>query len=432
MTETMTESRQALDALRIDRAPELPPTGAGRRVLWIVLALLVVAAAVVGLLRWRRGAALPRVVTATVQAVGGGSPAVLDASGYVTARRQATVSSKVTGKIVEVLVEEGMAVEEGQVLARLDDTTAQAALRLSRANLEATRRSVAETEVRLKKAELDLERARTLVGKKVAAQADLDAARTEQEALEARLALEREQVEVARREVDTRQVTVDDAVIRAPFDGVAVTKDAQPGEMISPVSAGGGFTRTGICTLVDMSSLEIEVDVGESYIQRVRPDQPVEATLDAYPDWRIPGRVITIVPAADREKATVRVRIAFDRLDPRILPDMGVHVAFLDEGSAAGEEAREPAAVRLLVPRAAIRQGLQGGDVAFVVTDGGADGGDGGPTVSRRPVTTGAVEGERVQVLSGLAAGDRVVVEGPSALADGDRVRIETASGGAG
>jgi len=412
----MTESRHSLDALRIDREPEEAP-GGGRRTLWIVIALLVVAALVVtGFLWWRRGAALPRVTTATVRSVGGGSPAVLDATGYVTARRQATVSSKITGKVVEVLVEEGMAVDEGQVLARLDDTTARAALRLSRANLGAAQKAEAETHVRLEQAALDLERAEALVGEKVSAQADLDSARTEREALEARLALERQQVEVARRELDTRQVAVDDTVIRAPFAGVAVSKDAQPGEMISPVSAGGGFTRTGICTLVDMSSLEIEVDVGESYIQRVRPDQPIEATLDAYPDWTIPGRVITIVPAADREKATVRVRIAFDQLDPRILPDMGVHVAFLDEGSAE----RKPAPARLLVPRVAIRSADDGGDVAFVVT------GEDSPTVERRTVTTGAIEGEDVQVLDGLSAGEQVVVEGPSDLADGDRVRVET------
>jgi len=415
----MTEPRHSLDDLRIDREPE-PPPGGGRRTLWIVLVLLVAAAAIAGFLWWRRGASLPRVTTATVREVGGGSPAVLDASGYVTARRQATVSSKITGKVVQVLVEEGMAVDEGQVLARLDDTTVRAALRLAQANLEAARRAVAETQVRLKQAGLDLERAETLFGKKVSAQADLDAARTERQALEARLALEHQQVEVARRELESRQVAVDDTVIRAPFAGVAVSKDAQPGEMISPVSAGGGFTRTGICTLVDMSSLEIEVDVGESYIQRVRPDQPIEATLDAYPEWRIPGRVITIVPAADREKATVRVRIGFDQLDPRILPDMGVHVAFLDEGS----EGREPAPARLLVPRAAIRSAAEGGDVAFVV-EGEAAATAG--TIERRAVTTGAIEGERVQVLSGLAAGERVVVEGPSDLADGERVRVETA-----
>ncbi len=416
----MTEPRHSLDDLRIDREPEPPPGGGRRDALDRARPARGGGGAIAGFLWWRRGASLPRVTTATVREVGGGSPAVLDASGYVTARRQATVSSKITGKVVQVLVEEGMAVDEGQVLARLDDTTVRAALRLAQANLEAARRAVAETQVRLKQAGLDLERAETLFGKKVSAQADLDSARTEREALEARLALEHQQVEVARRELESRQVAVDDTVIRAPFAGVAVSKDAQPGEMISPVSAGGGFTRTGICTLVDMSSLEIEVDVGESYIQRVRPDQPIEATLDAYPDWRIPGRVITIVPAADREKATVRVRIGFDQLDPRILPDMGVHVAFLDEGS----EGREPAPARLLVPRAAIRSAAEGerrglrGRTARPPPRSGDQ---------RRAVTTGAVEGERVQVLAGLSAGERVVVEGPSDLADGERVRVETA-----
>ncbi len=203
-------------------------------------------------------------------------------------------------------------------------------------------------------------------------------------------------------------------MIRAPFSGVAISKDAQPGEMISPVSAGGGFTRTGICTIVDMASLEIEVDVNEAYIQRVQPGQRTMATLDAYPDWQIPSRVIMPVPTADRQKATVRVRIGFEALDPRILPDMGVKVAFLDkEGEAAAAERPKAA---LVVPRKALRKDGDR-DVVFVVKDG---------LVERRAVGVGPTPGEEAVVTSGLTSGEQVVVEGPADLADGAKVAVQS------
>lgn len=410
--------RPSLDALRIDREPAPAGSGGPGRWIWPAAALLLLVAGGLGWWRLATGGP-PEVTTARVTEVRGGSPAVLDASGYVTARRQATVSSKVTGKIVEVLVEEGMEVAEGQVLARLDASSQRAAVALSEASLEAARRALAEIEARLAKARLDLTRAERLAAEEVTARAELDAARTEVDALEARLALERERVAVARRELALQRVQLDDTVIRAPFAGVAVSKDAQPGEMISPVSAGGGFTRTGVCTLVDMESLEIEVDVGESYIQRVRADQRVEAVLDAYPDWRIPARVITTIPAADREKATVEVRIGFDRLDPRILPDMGVKVAFLARHEGAEEEGAAPGVGddapqrRILVPRAALRE-VDGEPAAWVLRDG---------RVERRRLTLGADEGERVRVVSGLEPGERVVVEASGELAEGLEVR---------
>jgi len=239
--------------------------------------------------------------------------------------------------------------------------------------------------------------------------ADLDAAQAEADSLRARIELAREQVEVAQSLVAIRETELRDTVIRAPFDGVAISKDAQPGEMVSPVSAGGGFTRTGISTIVDMSSLEIEVDVNESYINRVRPDQAVEAVLDAYPDWRIPASVITTVPAADRQRATVLVRIAFDELDDRLLPDMGVKVAFL------GEETRpDPERSRLIVPAAAVRtDGEQ--SVVFVIRD---------DRVERRAVALGSSDGDRVEIVSGLRDGEQIVVDGPKTLTDGDRVEL--------
>ena len=404
----MTAAPPSLDGLRIERRDD-PARGPGW---WLVLPVALVAAAGGGWWWWTGPAqiATVRTMAARETTVAPADAAVLNASGYVTARRQATVSSKVTGKLVAVLVEEGMAVREGQVLARLDDSTVRSQLALAEARLVASRRAIAEQEVRLNEAQLNLARTRRLVEEGVVGAADLDTDTAEVDSLAARIALSREQVVVAEREIDVFRTQLDDMVIRAPFDGVAISKDAEEGEMISPVSAGGGFTRTGVSTLVDMDSLEIEVDVNESYINRVSDGQRVVANLDAYPDWDIPGAVITTVPAADRQRATVLVRIAFDELDPRILPDMGVNVAFLED------EPPEPRAeaTRLLVPAGAARS-REGRDIVYVLR---------GDLVERRAVRLGASVGNQVEVVSGLTAGERVVVEGPEDLADGDRVTV--------
>ena len=407
----MSNPKPSLSDLRIDDHARYG--GSGRMGLGLLIFAL---AAVAGVAAWywvRAPRAVPVRVATVVEAAAnpaGGGPVLLNASGYVTARRRATVSSKMTGKVVEVRVEEGMAVKAGQVLARLDDSTLRRYFELAEAELAASRRVAAETEVRLKEARQTLDRARALVRDGIAGQAELDRAEAEVDALKARLELTREQVTVAERQVALRQTDLDDTVIRAPFAGIALSKDAQPGEMVSPVSAGGGFTRTGISTIVDMSSLEIEVDVNESFINRVAPGQGVEATLDAYPDWRIPAHVITIVPTADRQRATVLVRIGFEKLDPRILPDMGVKVAFL----GAAEPASAPARPRLAVPRAAIRTD-QGQSIVFVVVE---------DHIERRAVRAGDAKGDLVEIASGLAAGERVVVEGPPELADGSRVVV--------
>lgn len=402
----MTESKDLLKELRIDRSRNAHRSGRWGWLLALVPLLLIIAAG-----WWWLGSSKAATVRTVIvrEATGSGASAVLNASGYVTARRQATVSSKTTGKIVEVLVEEGMRVRRGQVLARLDDSNQQASLALAKAELAAARQALAETRVRLADARRTLERTQGLLEARVASQAELDRARAEVDSLEARLTKQREDAGVAERQVSVWQQQVEDTVIRAPFSGVVVSKDAQPGEMISPVSAGGGFTRTGICTLVDMDSLEIEVDVNESYIARVEPGQRVEATPDAYPDWQIPAQVITTVPAADREKATVRVRIGFEKLDPRLLPDMGVKVTFLETGGEDPSAAR----ARLLVPQSAVREG-NGKQVVYVVSN---------EQVERRAVNLGATAGDEVVVLAGLSPGERVVVEGPEDLADGDPVR---------
>jgi len=401
--------RGTLDGLKIDRSAE---DERPRRRGWRIAALVVVALGVVAILPGFF-ARPPQVRTATVSesASGRSTGAVLNASGYVTARRQATVSAKTTGKVMEVMVEEGMKVEEGQVLARLDDSLTGKQERLALAEASAARQSLHETEVRLAEAQLNAKRAADLSAQGVASQADLDAANANLDSLRARLNAQREQVEVANRQAELASQGQEDTVIRAPFAGVAISKDAQPGEMVSPISAGGGFTRTGISTIVDMSSLEIEVDVNEAYIARVRAGQRVEATLDAYPEWRIPAHVITPIPSADRQKATVKVRIGFEALDPRILPDMGVKVAFLSDEAAA--DAGSGRGV-LAVPRAALRQ-VGGQDVVYVVKGG---------RVERRAVKVATAPGDPAQIEAGLAAGESVVVEGPAELEDGGKVRV--------
>jgi HlyD family secretion protein len=408
----MTDLKDELAALRIERDPDT--IGPSRRwVGWTVMLMLLIAAGAGGWFWFNRERPVEVEAAAVTSRAAGTQAAVLNASGYVTARRRATVSSKITGKVVMVNVEEGMAVKEGQVLARLDDAMAQASLRLAEAQAEAARRAMQESEVRLGEAKLTLTRLTTLLKDGIVTQADVDGAQATVDSISARIAAAREQVNVAERQIGLQQADLDNTVIRAPFSGVAISKDAQPGEMVSPVSAGGGFTRTGICTIVDMRSLEVEVDVNESYINRVRPGQDVTATLDAYPDWQIPARVITTIPAADRQKATVLVRIGFVALDPRILPDMGVKVTFLRD--ANDTTTRAQAAPVTLVPKASVRtDGAQ--QVVFIVTGG---------TVERRAVKIGGSDGDRLEVLAGLSGNERVVVSPPATLASGMQVTVK-------
>ena len=404
--------QEKLNALKIDRGDAPPPSGIGLKIGLGAIALAVVAVAAWWGLRPRAVPVRTVIVEEMAQAQGAAST-VLNASGYVTARRQATVSSKVTGKVVDVLVEEGMKVEKDQILARLDASQARQALALSEAQLEATRRAMVETEARRREASIRKTRVADLLKAGVASKADWDAIESEVDVLDARLSTQRGDVTTGEREVDIQRQYLDDTIIRAPFAGVAVSKNAQPGEIISPTSAGGGFTRTGISTIVDMSSLEIEVDVNEAYIQRVQPGQKVVATLDAYRDWPIPAHVITTIPAADRQKATVTVRIGFDKLDPRILPDMGIKVAFLADTAVDG--ATTAHVVR--VPRATVR-GSQGEEFVFVVSREN--------TLERRALKVAPGGGDPVEVLAGLSAGERVVVGGPAELAAGVAIAERT------
>jgi RND family efflux transporter MFP subunit len=403
----MSSPKPALDDLRIERRPDAARSS---NYLWLV-GVAVSLAVLAGAALWRRARAeVVEVQTVLARRSGGVGTdrAVLHASGYVTARREATVSAKVTGKVVEVLIEEGMKVKEGQVLARLDDSNVKTGLDVAQAQLESTRLSLEETRAQLKQADLEFKRATDLAKLNIASQSDLDKAESDAKTLRARLARQELDITTAERQVTLWQQQIEDMVIRAPFGGVVTTKDAQPGEMISPVSAGGGFTRTGICTIVDMNSLEIELDVNESYINRVEPAQAAEATLDAYPDWKIPCHVIAIIPTADRQKATVKVRVGFDKLDGRILPDMAVKVAFLETAGAPSA-----AGLAVLVPKNAL-QNQDGHDVVFAVQNGRAE---------RRTVTVSDTQGEDAVLSAGVSAGDKIIVDWPAGLKDGSAVK---------
>jgi RND family efflux transporter MFP subunit len=335
---------------------------------------------------------------------------LLNASGYVTPRQRATVAAKITARVTQVLTDEGMRVKEGQVLATLDESDARVRLNSAKADRDATAAGLADLQVQLANAERELHRTEGLEKGGVSSQQALDLARTTVDSLRARIMLTRQQVEAAEQRIRMAQQDIDNCIVRAPFSGVVVSKDAQVGEMVSPVSAGGGFTRTGIATLVDMNSLEIEVDVNESYIARVEPGMPVTAVLDAYPEWKIPAKVRTIIPTADRQKATVKVRISFDQLDPRILPDMGVKVTFL------GNEAKEPqTAVKALVPLSAVRDD-GGSKIVYLYRDG---------RVERRAVRVGSTRGNDQEIVAGLSGSEQVVIGGFEGLRDGDRVEVK-------
>jgi RND family efflux transporter MFP subunit len=404
------EKSELLKQLRIDRSDTEAPRSRAR---WFVLIGCVLVVLAGGLLWFSlTRPELPTVRTAVAHAASqaSGTGSVLDASGYVTARRQATVSAKITGKVAAILIEEGMRVREGAVLARLDDTEAKAQLALAQAQLTAARSQLDEIRAQLIQVERDYTRQWELFNRQLISAQALDAALAQRDMLRARLASTGEQIRVAQESVAVAQVQLDDTVVRAPFSGVVVAKAAQPGEMISPMSAGGGFTRTGIGTIVDMDSLEIQVDVNEAFINRVKPEQPVEAMLNAYPDWKIPGEVIAIIPTADRSKATVKVRIAIKLTDPRIVPDMGVRVAFLDPQPAQPA----PLTSGVLVPAEAVRaDGALG--VVFVYADG---------KVERRSVTLGQTVGGLRQVQSGLHDGERVVLSPTESLKDGHAVKL--------
>src|SRR5882757_1249896 len=408
----MEDRSTLLRQLRIDRGSEPPSGGYGR--IWLAAAAIVLIAAGVTWF-WMRPTGAPvhiAVAQAVTQDGAAAAGSILDASGYVVARRQATVASKITARMVELDIEEGDHVKAGQIIAKLDDTNIRAALSQSSAQLDFARASLAETQVNLANAQRDYERQKSLLKEHFVSQAAVDNSQTAFDGLRAQLATQRSNVDVVAEGMKVAQRNLDDTIVRAPFSGIVTVKAAQPGEMVSPISAGGGFTRTGIGTIVDMDSLEFQVDVNENFINKVRADQKVSAKLNAYPDWQIPGHVIAVIPTADRSKGTVTVRIALDQKDSRVLPEMGVRVSFLAEPT---EGADSKPAVGVSVPINAVQASGETG-VVFVLR---------GDIVERRAVRLGANSGDNATVLSGLTAGDRVAIGDFTQLRDGAKVRVE-------
>jgi RND family efflux transporter MFP subunit len=410
---TTNPARPDLGALRIDK--EHRKERKAGKLVGIILAAILVIALVAGAAYYSRNSA-PIVEVATVQKAGPGGPAaLLNASGYVTPRRRATIAAKITGRVIGVYFDEGVHVKEGQVLAKLDDSDVKRALDSAVADRNSTQAQIADYQVQLKNAELLVHRSKELQTAGVQSQEVLDNAETSADSLRAKIALTKEQVLGSAARINEAQQAVDNTVIRAPFEGIVVSKDAQVGEMVSPVSAGGGFTRTGIATIVDMNSNEIEVDVNEAYIARVEPGQLVTAVLDAYPDWQIPSKVRTVIPTADRQKATVKVRISFIKLDPKILPDMGVKVTFLGEEPKQRANAIQPVAA---IPSSALRDD-NGSKIVFLVKDN---------KLERRAVKTGEARGDQVDIFAGLTPGDVVVAKGPPGLHDGETIQLKKGS----
>ena len=381
----MSEREDLLNNLKIDRTAQPANEGSSPNRLYLLGAAILI----VGIFWWLFSSddELQEVTTFTVKSLqmsDSSATSILDASGYVVARRRATVSSKMTGKVMKVFIEEGMYVEEGQILAQLDDSTMKADLNYSQSQLNEA--------IRI------FNRTKELAKDELASQASLDAARASVEGLEALNAV--------------RKQVVQDMKILAPFSGVVVFKAAQPGEMISPVSAGGGFTNTGICTIVDMDSLEVEVDVNEAFINRVKPGQPVVTNLNAYPKWDIPSEVIAIIPTADRNKATVKVRIALLEKDERVLPDMGSRVSFLKKVETQN---REEVKEGVMIPLAAI---ANEGDQSIVQVINGSQ-------IKLTEVKVAEETANYARVIEGLTSGMTVVARFDRELENNQKVIIK-------
>jgi RND family efflux transporter MFP subunit len=416
MATPMDSPKHDLGSLRIGEG-QRKGSGMGKRVMYAAIPVLIFAGIVAAAYAFRGQKPIVEVATAS-KPDGGGRQALLNASGYITPRRRATIAAKITGRVTGVFFDEGTRVAEGQLLATLDDSDVKRSLDSAKADRDASQAAIADYEVQLKNAQILLHRAEQLQKAGVQTQEALDNAATAADSLKAKIALAKQQVVASDARIAVAQQAVDNCTIRAPFAGIVVSKDAQVGEMVSPNSAGGGFTRTGIATIVDMHSNEIEVDVNESYIARVENGQQVTATLDAYPDKPIPSKVRTVIPTADRQKATVKVRITIIDLDKYnfILPDMGVKVAFLDnEQPAAKDKGKEkgPQAVAF-IPKGAVRSDSNTSYV-FLIRDG---------KVERRAVSVGQDRGTEVAVIAGVSPGDSLVVKGPESLHDGDKVEI--------
>jgi RND family efflux transporter MFP subunit len=397
-----------LNRLKIDKDLKRSSSKGWKTFLSVLILLVVLFA---GWLLWS-GNRIEAVTITEVQQVGNRRQAsVLNASGYVTPRQRATVAAKITGRVTELFVDEGMKVHKDQILARLDSTDAKRELDVAHAEVDAADASIADLEVNRDEAKRSLNRLQSLFDKKMISEQERDSAQAAVDSLNARIESAKKQTDAIKARVRVYEQNLDNYTIRAPFAGIVVSKDAQIGEMVSPISAGGGYTRTGIATIVDMDSLEIEVDINESYIARVTVGQKVEATLDAYPDWKMPAFVRTVIPTADRQKATVKVRISFEALDPKILPDMGIKTAFLEDKKIGADADR----FKLTVKSSAVFKSSDRSCV-YVYNSG---------FIEQREIKTGDSGNDITEILSGLNAGDKIVDNPSNRLKDGVKVKIE-------
>ena len=382
-----------LSALRIDREPARPPGGARL----VIILVVVVLAAAAGLNFWRVMSAGPTVQVGRADATGGGTAngEGISANGYVVARTKASVSAKILGRMAWLGVAEGSVVKEGAVIARIEDSDYQAALVAAKA-------AVLQFQAQIAQAKHDLERMQTLRGQNLVSDSDLEGAQTKLDVLVAQVAGANAQVTVAKS-------ALENTLVRAPFGGTVLRKDAEVGEIVAPTSAGGGLTRTSIVTMADLGTLEVEVDVNEAYIAQVHNGQSARITLDAYPDTSFSGRVRQVVPTADRQKATVLVKVAILDHDRRILPEMGAKVVFLSRGAAQAAAPR-----RVLAPASAVVH--TGGAASVWIVDGGK--------VRRLAVDVGGTRGDKVEIRQGLSGGETLVLDPPANLKDGGPIKI--------
>jgi RND family efflux transporter MFP subunit len=413
----MDSKTELLDQLRIDRTQAPQPQGAGTRRRWLVIGTLVVLAAGAGVWFWLFTSShdgipvhpvLAKAVATSADGISTGG-SLLDASGYVVALRQATVSAKAIYKVNDLLVQEGQAVKQGQVIARLDDSNARAALEQSKAQVQQLQAALAAAKIADEDARPTYLRNQKQLGEGLISPEAFDASKSAYDAAHTAELVAEGNLAVAKAAVEVNQRFEDDTVIKAPFDGVVTVKNAQPGEIVSPQFSGGG----GIAKIVDMDSLEVDVDVSENFIHRVHSQQPATITLDAYPEWQIPAEVIAVIPTADRSKATVKVRVGFKQKDARIVPEMGARVAFLDDAHESRANSRAPTAGVVVPPEAVQANGDSG--IVFVIN---------GNTVEKRTVRLGTRTADGQTILAGVQAGTLLATGDLSKLADGSKVHI--------
>jgi HlyD family secretion protein len=406
-----------LSKLRINR--DAPPPGLSRAVRRnVILGVVALILVIGGFLGWRRGSvvAVETVVAKPLDASGSGDNAgssSVTANGYVVARTRASVSAKLPGRIAELRVSEGSTLKKNEIIARLENADYQAQLAQAQAAEATARADLMEARASLATASRDAKRLRDIrtQDSKAVAEQDFDAAQGRESEAQARVQAAEARIGSARAAAGFARANLENTVIRAPFSGTVLRKEAEVGEVVAP-SVGGGLTRGAVVTMADLTTLEVEVDVNEAYIARVTGGQPAKITLDAYPDTSFRGRVRQVVPTADRQRATVQVKVSIVDRDPRILPEMGARVDFLDTTHVASGAAPS-GPPRFRVPAAAVRE-LNGQSVVWLVRNG---------RLESRQVDAGPVSGGFREIRSGLSGGELLLTGGVDEPKAGMRVK---------